>query len=322
MKRLAVLSGLVVGAVAAAVDPGDASAERTFRLPSPSGPVFGVHVRSNRYSWREWVAPRSGHCRREGEQVEISTRRMRVTISPPSFGPLAGAYVRTGSPRFVRGTVERECAALTARVRAQQTTRVRWRRQSVVVEPRELITAAEATRRGLFRIRVPVRAYDVELSPRASPRVPLPVYWVGRSFGARRALRTVEHFASYRARRPPEHVFTVLYGRPADAARSSAIPGSGPPPLSELQITSSRASSPNSRRAIEHFQRAHRRYQWPRFAIATSEGERAIVYLNFGEGRRFTNFSVRVGRALVGVAAGRALSVGEARAIASRLRRR
>jgi hypothetical protein len=165
-----------------------------------------------------------------------------------------------------------------------------------------------------------VRSYTVEHEPSVRPPLPFAVYWLGPSFGDRRAVRAIEHYARYGASKPAEHVYTCLYSRREDASAVSALPATRSPPPSELQVSSMSARAHLAKRTIAHFERAHRRHGWPRFALRTAGGEHAVVYPNLGEGRPFTNFSIVVGTTLVGVAAGRGLTERDARELTSRLR--
>jgi hypothetical protein len=299
---------------------------RSFELPRPTGTVFRVRLLAQAdgrtQEWREWVAPESGHCRRDGEQIDISTATIRVVVSPQSWGSLAGADVRSGSAEFVHGSAGHLCAGLAAVAHADRGVNgFDWRGLPVVAAVEEEITAQDASARGLFTLgSAKVRSYTVEHEPAATPRLPVTAYWLGPSLGDRRAVRAIEHYASYGASKPTEHVYTALYSRPADAAGVSVLPATRSPPLSELQVSSMSADAHLAKRTIAHFEQAHRRHGWPRFELRTASGERAVVYPNLGEGRPFTNFSVVVGSTLVGVAAGRGLTERDARKVASHLR--
>jgi hypothetical protein len=267
------------------------------------GPVLRVRLRADGVAgeWVEWVAPRSQHCRREGEQVELATPTNRAVISPESWGPNAGAWVRAGSKEFVHGPLWPPCAALALAEDAVGEARLRWKGRELTAAVEERISAEEATARPLFAFdESAIRSYDVERALASAPPG-MRAYWLGRSVAGRVAVRAIEHFDGYRPSAPARYLF-VTYELAAHVDGGWSLPGNRSQPPGELQVASQAIGEKLARRTMRHFEDAHRRYGWRRYQVALRNGERAVVYPNRGEGDDpVIGFQVVTERTLIGV---------------------
>ena len=277
--RLALVALAATGGVTLASPP-PRLPPNLVQLGAVAGPVYRVSGSSFGVDrWTEFVAPRSGHCRREAGfgRIEITGGRTRAVLDPRS-----GVSVRTGSTPFL-GTLMAACGSL-APLRDQlargEPIAVGT---SVVLGPQmggsveEELTVERARETGVFSVPLArVTSYTIERRAGERPWQAIRAYWLGRSFSRWRAVTAAESFVE-------ASVYGVFYELPAARGRSSAQPGQ-PRPRGEIQVVSQPRRQ--VRRTVLEVQSAQRRHRWPRWQIRLANRERATVYPNLGEGRR------------------------------------
>lgn len=266
-----------------------------------------------------WVAPSTGAWRTEKEDgtgfttTEVSANGMHLVAHspPPSRDVRIGSSARPGPlanlPPGFEALLAREDLAVGDSIDVERNG------VAYTLALADVISLAEADRRGLFRISAdqPGTTVSRELAAGKPTTLPVRAYWFGAEVAGRKAFAALDHDG--------EEIFHVIfYGDPAElaAGKTHAYPGRDVPER-ELQVVSQPLDHAGAQRDLRAFEGKDGDLAsppLPRMTIRLQHGEEATLFPTTGDEE---SFAVVTRATLVSVSG---VSGSEARRIAVLLR--